>query len=168
MSKTVYMIAHASSGDSNAYMGEHTGFELNTRAWWDASWIGVYRANDETAREKLADFMERAVCNGYIGYSQSTRMTLFNTLSANGFKPEIINENVCCDCSSLVYSAIRSIYDVTYSGRPTSAPVTAEYDAFLLETNLFTKYATDEYLKSSDNLLRGDILLKDGHVAIWI
>lgn len=168
MSKNANLIAQATYQDGLSLEGDQLGYELNAVEWIDNSWIGVYRANDEAAREKLADFMERAVLNGYIGYKQATRMTLYNALLENGFNPDEINENVQCDCSSLVYCAIRSIYDVTFNQAPDRAPVTSEYDEFLTGTGLFTKYTGDEYLRTSENLVRGDILLKDGHVAMWI
>lgn len=178
-----YLMAHATEdetdGSYGGLSGNQTGFELHCRTWRDWPWTHVYRAVDPEVAEKIAFFMEKAVTNGFIGYDSNSnaRDTLFKKLLTNGFKVDEVNDAVECDCSSLVYSALypNTLRDFVLPDGDTSGaktcPKCRHYPVYMMETcaGMFTEYTTDEYLTSTDNLQRGDILLNPSlHIAVWI
>ena len=173
--KTKYMIAEAGSdadaGDesTNNIRGEQRGYEL--RAIWDYEyeWVKVFRAKDEALREQIADFMERAVLNGYVGYAQQNRGTLFNNIKNMDFRVELLNSPANCDCSSLTYCAIYAATRIPFTEDVSIAPITDTFETYLNTTGLFDDITADDYLGKTDNLERGDILLEAGHhVAVYI
>ena len=152
-------IGHA-SGDENSKAtggnaGDQTGKEVCIRNWYlhNKGWV-VLRCNDAGKREKIAEAMEKACANNQIGYDQNQRNTLFNNVKSVGFDPSKTTKNVEVDCSALVRVCVAYAYGEDVVGNIT----TATEPAALTKTGLFTKYTSDEYCKSSDYLLRGDIL----------
>ena len=177
MSNTKYMIAEAGSDSksnksANNITGEQRGYELRAIWDYDFNWTRVFRANDTTLREQIADFMERAVLNGYVGYSQTKRGGLFTLIKPLDFKVELLNEHAQCDCSSLVYTAIYAATNIRYKDSESDdyiAPVTEYFDEYLNATGKFTEITAEDYLGKTDNLMRGDILLLEySHVAVFI
>ena len=191
MSDTLNLIAQASyneeGGLSKGLQGDQNGIELNARQWFSYPWKFIYRARDEETREKIADFMEKAISNGFIGYdSGEKRRTLFLRLQENGYNIEEINTACACDCASLVYCAVYgatgiemipvtedvekengTIEQVTFF-----APCVRHYETYLMQECAdfgFTKLTDSKYIESGENLLRGDLLVAPGyHIAAWI
>lgn len=162
-------IGHASideNGRANSgAAGDQTSKEVCTRNWYlnSKGWV-VLRCKDADKREKIAEAMEKACTNPRIGYDQNQRDTLFNNVKDSGFDPAKTTKKVETDCSALVRVCIAYAYgkDVAGNIRTISEP------AALVKTGLFTKYTSDKYCKSSDYLLRGDILCTpvSGHTVV--
>lgn len=187
MSRTAYLIAQANFNElgtgSGGSPGEQLGLELNARQWYSYPWAAVYRPVNAEYAEYIADFMERAVSNGYLGYDllAANRRTLFDALQANGYWIDEVDKPCTCDCSSLVYCAVYGATGVAYvpagMGRETAGtaycPVVADYDGYLMEqcAGQFEKLTDSAYTQSPNKLLRGDILVGYGssnHVAVWV
>lgn len=162
-------IGHASIDENNKATGGNAGDQTNKevciRNWYlhNKGWV-VLRCNDETKRKKIAEAMEKACANNQIGYDQNQRDTLFNNVKDFGFDPSKTTKNVETDCSALVRVCIAYAYgkDVVGNIRTISEP------SLLVKSGLFTKYTSDKYCKSSDYLLRGDILCTpvSGHTVV--
>lgn len=162
-------IGHASLGESgkvkNGSAGDQTGKEVFIRNWYlhSKGWV-VLRCKDESKRDKIARAMEMACANNQIGYDQNQRDTLFNNVKSNGFDPSKTTKKVETDCSALVRVCIAYAYgkDVAGNIRTVTEPKR------LVDTGLFTKYTESKYCKSSDYLMRGDILCTpvSGHTVI--
>ena len=97
-------IGSARSSFGNTNPGDQNGGrEVSKQKYYVHSkgWV-VLRAKDAAAREKIALAMERACDNNDIGYSQPTRLTLFNDVKAAGFDPAKTTKKVNTDCCALV------------------------------------------------------------------
>lgn len=178
---TCYLIAHSiideNSGASGGYSGDQTGYELTAQPFFESSWTHLYRAKDAEKAEQIADFMEKAVANGYIGYDNSQRNTLFQAIYPD-FKVDRLTTPVESDCSSLVYCAVYSAFRLPYKAREEEkhiAPLVKGFEEYLMLGTLagnFERWVyashTSNFITSSDKLVRGDILVKDGHIAVWI
>ena len=162
-------IGHASIDENgrakNGSAGDQTGKEVCIRNWYlnSKGWV-VLRCKDAAKRQKIAEAMEKACANAQIGYDQYQRDTLFNNVKGSGFDPSKTTKKVETDCSALVRVCIAYAYgkDVAGNIRTISEP------AALVKTGLFTKHTADKYCKSSDYLLRGDILCTpvSGHTVV--
>ena len=162
-------IGHASIGENGnargGQAGDQTGKEVKISNYYVHSkgWV-VLRCKDNLKREKIAEAMEKACKNDSIGYDQNQRDTLYNNVKNSGFDPSKTTKKVETDCSALVRVCIAYAYgkDMVGNIRTISQPAT------LVKTGLFTKYTTAQYCKSSDYLLRGDILCTpvSGHTVV--
>ena len=161
-------IGHASiseNGTITGNAGDNNGKEVFTRDWYlhSKGWI-VLRCKDAEKREKIAEAMEKACKNDDIGYDQNQRDTLFNNVKTKGFDPSKTTKKVETDCSALVRVCIAYAFGTDVAGniRTVTEPT------MLTNTGYFTKYTGDKYCKSSDYLLRGDILCTpvSGHTVV--
>lgn len=183
MAKPAHLIAQAAFNENadtfNGKPGEQSGMELNACPWYSYPWDYIWRATREEDREYIADFMEQAVANGFIGYdtNKSKRDTLYEALTENGYLPEAVDTSCFCDCTSLIYCAIFHITQIPYSVPPENewnvakCPRGVQLDGYLTEQGpgLFQKLTDDAYTQSPDKLLRGDILVNSKyHWAVWI
>ena len=158
------LIGSARSSYGNTNPGDQNGGrEVSTEKYYVHSkgWI-VLRAKDPDAREKIAVAMERACANNDIGYDQSTRLTLFNNVKDFGFDPAKTTKKVNTDCSALVRVCVH------YAGIEVDNFITSNEVSKLMATGEFDKFSDDEHCKSSDHLLRGDILdtRTKGHTVV--
>lgn len=162
------MIGHATSDESkklkNGKAGDQTGNEVCIRAWYNRPWDVVIRFKDAAMREKAAYAMERACNNPHIGYDQNQRNTLYNLAKAVKWDPGAVKTNCETDCSALVgvcciYAGIPA--DVIYKSG--NSCTTANLKARLRSTGKVDVFTSKKYTKSSDELIRGDILLYEGH-----
>lgn len=162
-------IGHASideNGNSHSgAAGDQTGKEVCIRNWYlnSKGWV-VLRCKDEAKRELIAKAMELACANPQIGYDQYQRDTLFNNVKGSGFDPSKTTKKVETDCSALVRVCIAYAYGEDKAGNIR----TVNEPAALVKTGLFEKLTADKYCKSSDYLLRGDILCTpvSGHTVV--
>lgn len=164
-------IGHASKGESGkvavkgGVAGDQTGKEVCVRYWYlnSKGWV-VLRCKDASKRNKIAEAMEKACKNPQIGYDQYQRDTLFNNVKGNKFDPSRTTKNVETDCSALVRVCIAYAYGEDKVGniRTVTEPAT------LVKSGLFDKLTADKYCKSSDYLVRGDILCTpvSGHTVV--
>ena len=159
------LVGSARSSYGNTNPGDqHSGLEVSTQNWYlhSKGWY-VLRANDAAAREKIAVAMERACANNNnIGYSQPTRNTLYTNIKPYGFDPAKTTKKVNTDCSALVRVC------VNFAGINVGDFITSSEASVLMATGSFNKYTDDAHCKSSDHLLRGDILVTrtKGHTVV--
>ena len=158
------LIGSARSSYGNTNPGDQNGGrEVSTEKYYVHSkgWY-VLRAKDPEKREKIAVAMERACANNDIGYDQSTRLTLFNDVKAAGFDPAKTTKKVNTDCSALVRVCVH------YAGITVDNFITSNEVSKLMATGAFEKFTDDAHCKSSDHLLRGDILdtRTKGHTVV--
>ena len=64
--------------------------------------LTIARGDDVQTLDTCAMAMERACANNNIGYSQPTRLTLFDNVKDAGFDPAQTTKPVNTDCSALV------------------------------------------------------------------
>lgn len=165
-------IAHASIDENGkitgGVAGDQTGKEVCIRTWYSKPWQYLIRCRDASMREKIAYAMERACNNAAIGYDQGQRNTLLNYARNVGYDPGKVTQKCETDCSALVTLAC------IYAGIPENKLVIGRNSATtstirnrLLPTGKFEVLTTSNYLRKSEYLLRGDILLKEGsHVVV--
>ena len=158
------LIGSARSSYGNTTPGDQNGGrEVSTEKYYVHSkgWY-VLRAKDPKKREKIAVAMERACANNDIGYDQSTRLTLFNNVKDFGFDPARTTKKVNTDCSALVRVCVH------YAGIEVDNFITSNEVSKLMATGAFEKFTDDAHCKSSDHLLRGDILdtRTKGHTVV--
>lgn len=157
-------IGSARSSYGNTSPGDQNGGrEVSTENWYlhSKGWV-VLRALDPEARERIAVAMERACANDDIGYDQGTRLTLFNAVKPFGFDPAKTTKKVNTDCSALVRVCVH------YAGIEVDNFITSNEVSKLMATGAFEKFTDDAHCKSSDRLLRGDILdtRTKGHTVV--
>lgn len=158
-------IGHASIDErgraNSGAAGDQTGKEVYKRTWYSKPWHTVFRAKSATVAEKIAKAMEQACANNNIGYDQYQRTTLFTLAKAKKWDISKVTEKCETDCSALVAvccnAAGVTVSKDIYTGNQTVA---------LKATGKFTIYTDSKYTKSSSYLMRGDILLGNGHTAI--
>ena len=143
--------------------GDQTGREVSTQTWYlhSKGWV-VIRANDATAREKIAKAMEMACANDNIGYCQTHRTTATNTAKQYGYDFSKIKTPVETDCSDLVRGCC------LYAGITVGTFNTSSERSALEATGKFTVYTSSKYCNSSQYLVRGDILVTKtkGHTVV--
>lgn len=160
---TVY-VGSARSSYGNTTPGDQNGgrevsrekYYVHSKGWY------VIRAKDAAAREKIALAMEHACDNNDIGYSQPTRLTLYNDVKAFGFDPAKTTKPVNTDCSALVRVCVH------YAGITVDNFITSNEVSMLTATGAFELFKDDKHCKSSDFLKRGDILVTrtKGHTVV--
>lgn len=162
MSKVLIGSARSSYGNTSPG-DQNGGREVSTENWYlhSKGWV-VIRAKDPEARERIAVAMERACANNDIGYDQSTRNTLYNNVKPYGFDPSKTTKKVNTDCSALVRVC------VNYAGIEVGNFITSNEASKLMGTGKFEKLTDDKHCKTSDYILRGDILVTrtKGHTAV--
>lgn len=168
------IIAHASIDErgkiSGGNAGDQTGKEVCRRPWYNKPWGCVIRFKDERMANKVADCMEMAADNIYIGYDQNQRNTLLTAARKHNYDVSKVKEPCETDCSALVAVACM------YAGIPESMLTlngncahTRNLKMMLKATGEVDIFSTIPYVAKTDKLKRGDILLKEGsHVAVVV
>lgn len=162
------MIGHACKNENGTFqqgqVGDQTKVEVYIRTWYNRPWNVILRAKKQEVREKIAQAMEMSCKNDSIGYAQHTRNTLWNDVKNNHFNPSKTTKAVNTDCSALVCVCC------AYAGIPThylqignNSLTTRTLKSYLLQSGEFYALTDKEYLTSDKYLLRGDILLYEGH-----
>ena len=149
------IIGSARSSYGNTNPGDQNGGrEVSREKYYVHSkgWV-VLRAKDAAAREKIALAMERACDNNDIGYSQPTRLTLYNDVKGTGFDTAKTTKKVNTDCSALVRVCVQ------FAGIEVGDFITSNEASVLMATGAFEKFTDDAHCKSSERLLRGDLLV---------
>lgn len=167
-------IAHASIDENGkakgGKAGDQTGKEVCIRTWYSKPWNCVIRFHDPDMREKVAIAMENAAKNNKIGYDQNQRNTLLNAVRRLGYDPRNATSPVETDCSALV--TVACIYagiaeDALVKGG--NCATTSTLKSRLKATGEVTIFTAKEYTRDTEKLLRGDILLAEGHhVAVVV
>ena len=146
------------AGDQNTKEVKISNYYVHAKGWV------VLRCKDDAKREKIAQAAEKACKNSHIGYDQNQRSTLYNDVKSRGFDPSKTTKKVETDCSALVRVCIAYAYGKDVAGNIR----TATEPAALVKTGLFQKLTDQKHCKSSDYLLRGDILCTpvSGHTVV--
>lgn len=147
---------------SGGKAGDQTRKEVYVRTWYSRPWDRVIRINDASVREKFARSVEDICRNDNIGYSQSSRLSLWAAASEQGWKVSEIRKPCNCDCSSLIAVAARS------AGLTIPRDVwTGNLESAFLRVGGVTVLTEPRFLTSDAYVLRGDILLNTlHHVAV--
>ena len=150
-------------GINGGVAGDQTGGEVSTQVWYlhSKGWI-VIRAKDPAVREKIAKNMQAICDNDNIGYCQDHRSTLTVSAKPYGYDASKVTVKVETDCSEGVRNC------VLYAGINVSSFSTYSEVSMLRNTGAFDILEGDMYCKSSDYLLRGDILVTKtkGHTVV--
>ena len=151
---------------SNGAAGDQTGDEVSYQTWYlhSKGWV-VLRAKDPAIRNKIGYAMKAACDNNNIGYDQSNRLGLYESVKNCGFDPAKCAVSTETDCSALVRVCV-----CYASGKNIPNFNTASELSVLKATGLFDVYTDDAHCKSSSNLLLGDILVTktQGHTVVVI
>ena len=154
-------IAHARSSENgtiDGQPGDQTGREVmisdNT-----GGWMSVIRACDPGQRIYIAAYAAQIANNEKIGYSQNTRLTLYDAWVQSG-KGDFtkIKKKCNCDCSSMVACCVIASGTVISKDMWTGNELNT-----LVGSGYFVELGYAE-----KQLKRGDILLKKGHTAIVV
>lgn len=160
-------IAHASlseNGTINGKSGDQTKKEVRIQDWYNKPWTCVIRFHDPDMREKNAYAMEQAAKNDNWGYSQRDRNSGLIAARKVGYDPGKVTKPVNTDCSALqtvacIYAGIAEEALVKNGNCATTSTLKSRLKA----TGEVSIFSTKEYTKGTDKLLRGDILLAEGH-----
>lgn len=162
------MIGHACKDEYGKYKngksGDQTKVEVYIRSWYKRPWSHVIRFNDVTMREKIAICMEHSCANNLIGYDQNQRNTLLTQARKVGYDPAKVIVPCETDCSAdvslcCIYAGVPE--SVLYVGG--NSCTTSTLRNRLLSTGKVTVLTDSKYRISDAYLLRGDILLYEGH-----
>ena len=150
---------------SGGQAGDQTGGEWQIQAWYNRPWTHVFRYPASTVRECIASLAEEAAKNDRIGYDQNQRTTFWGQLRQVGYRPKNIVQPCEADCSAGVAAivkatgfllGIKALQDV-------SADMYTGSERKILQAAGFQVLTESKYLTSDKYLLRGDILLCEGH-----
>lgn len=145
--------------------GDQSKNEWYIRPWYNNSWGVVLRYPNEAVRNMIATLAEESANNNLIGYDQNQRTTFWSKLKANGFRPKNITTACEADCSA----GISAIAKATgYLLGIVELQNISENNTTSTMKNAFKKagfqvLTASKYLTSDKYLLRGDILLREGH-----
>lgn len=137
--------------------------QVSISAWYlhNLGWV-LIRAKNATARQKIAKNAEYACNNKNIGYDQSQNRTLYDVVKNLNYDCSKVTTKCETDCAQLVRVC------VLYAGIKCGDFWTVTEKDVLNATGQFDIYTSDKYCKSSDYLLRGDILVtrSKGHTVV--
>jgi hypothetical protein len=141
--------------------GDQTKKEVYTRNWYSKPWHTVFRPKNSEDAEKIAKAMEQACANNNIGYDQWQRISLYKLAEAKKWDISKVTDKCETDCSALV-----SVCCNAAGIRVSKDMYTGNQKDVLKGTGKFNILTDAKYTKSQDYLIRGDILLGNGHTAI--
>lgn len=145
--------------------GDQTGKEVSRQKFYVHSkgWR-VFRAKNRNAALKIAEAMEAACANKYIGYDQWQRNTLYTQAEKYGFDISKVKTDCETDCSALVRvcCAWAGIMGIPAEFRTGNMP------RYLLGTGDFIELKGSKYTGQSTYLGKGDILVTktSGHTVV--
>lgn len=144
--------------------GDQTGREVCRENWYipGQGYWRVFRAKDPAVAEKIAQDMDYACDNDYIGYDQSQNQTLYHIAKLLGWDCSKVTSYCETDCSQLLRVCI------LYAGIPIGMFSTADEPQYFLNTGAFDELTGAAYQRSSALLKRGDILVtpRKGHTVV--
>ena len=150
---------------SNGKAGDQTVTEWQIRTFYVYPWNCVLRHPNAAVREQIAENGEKAAKNDNIGYDQLQRATYWKQLAAVNYDPAKIKTPCETDCSAGVLANVKAagytlnidkLKKINENGYTGSMKKQLEEAGFIVLTD-------SKYLKSDEYLLRGDILLNEGH-----
>ena len=148
----------------NGKAGDQTGREWYIRDWYNYPWNCVLRHPLAEVRACLATQAVKAAENDNVGYDQLQRDDYGIELAKADYDPSKITRPVESDCSAGVIANTKSTGHIL--GIPDLQNIKATYTGNMraaYKAAGFYVLTETKYLKSSDYLLAGDILLNDAH-----
>lgn len=152
------------SGITGGRRGDQKGGkEVSTQNWYlhKKGWV-IIRLKDAQRREKCAYAMQAACDNNHFGYSQSDRLSGYKEAARVGFDPAKVAVDVNVDCSELVRICL------AYAGVGVTNWYTGSMISICRDMPETFEIITGDKAKTSDYLLRGDILVtaSKGHTVV--
>ena len=163
------MVSNSGHDENGKFKGGVAGDQSKTewyiRPWYNNRWSVVLRHPNEAVRNMIAKLAEESANNNYIGYDQNQRTTFWNKLKANGFRPKNITTACEADCSAGISAIVKA---TGYLLGIVELQNISENNTTSTMKNAFKKagfqvLTASKYLTSDKYLLRGDILLREGH-----
>lgn len=143
--------------------GDQTGKEVSMQNWYNHSkgWR-VFRPYKYEIGEKIAEDMEAACNNNYIGYDQYERNSLYKVAEKVGFACSKVKTKCETDCSALVRVCC------AYAGIMLPNFRTSDEPEVLLKSGFFKELTGAKYTQQSTYLRKGDILVTktQGHTVV--
>ena len=169
-------IGHAVYGEGGRLKGGKAGDKNGREVYienWTYSVLGmsryhwkyVLRCKDHDIARALASDMKAICGNNKIGYDQRSPdcTSLYKEAKANGWNISGINNKCETTCSNAISVCLNAegikIPKNWKSGRMRKD---------LMATGMFECFKADKYVKSSEELVLGDILIKPGHHAAMV
>ena len=159
---------HDENGGTAGKPGDQTGREWEIVNWYQYpvgnGWQYMIRHPNRTVGNLISDLACEGAANNNIGYSQPDRYSFWARCKEVGYRPANINTPCNGDCSSTCIALVKCAGNLL--GMPELAGVS--YDCYtgnirqVLKAAGFQVYTGDEYLSTPDNLLPGDMLLREG------
>lgn len=151
--------------------GDQNGKEVCIHNWYDGKWTDVLRPINPAIGNNMAIVM-KAICeNNNIGYDQPKRNTAYNQWLKLG-TVKAIKIPCATDCSASVTLATIAGFKSANMSFPfvygTNAPTTSTIVKRFKDTGRFIHLTDKKYLKSSDYLRAGDILVRKGHHTVMV
>lgn len=148
---------------SGGQAGDQTGGEVNIGPWYYFGQNVILRPTSPAIADVMVAHAMAIARNKYVGYDQGQRTTLYTAWKKVGWSnPDKITTPCECDCSALIAACAIS------AGLKVSPDCyTGNLRAALLATGKFKAFTAEKYLKSSDYIVKGDVILAEGkHVVI--
>lgn len=163
------MISNSGSDERGKYSGgqagDQTGKEWRIIAWYNRPWNVILRHPDAKVREEIALLAEKAANNNLVGYDQEQRGTYWQHLKASNYDPSQITIKCEADCSAGVLSNVKAVgyrLNIAALKNVNQDGYTGNEKAILKQAG-FQVLTDKKYITSDQYLLRGDILLYEGH-----
>lgn len=163
------MISNCGHDENGKYSGgragDQTGSEWEIRTWYNRPWNYVFRHPEPEVQKLIGDLAEEAAQNNLIGYDQNQRTTFWQQLKTSGYRPKNIRTACEADCSSGVAAIVKSVGYLTGTKalQGVSVDMYTGSERKILQSAGFETLTADKYTNSDRYLIRGDILLCEGH-----
>lgn len=163
------MISNSGQDENNRYKGgkagDQTGKEWYVRTWYNGGWTVVLRHPNAEVRETIAQLSEESANNDLVGYDQNQRLTYWTQLVKAKYRPK--NIKVACedDCSAGVSANVKAtgyLLGIDKLKAISEGGTTSTIKENFTKAG-FKALTAKKYLTSEKYLLRGDILLNEGH-----
>lgn len=148
---------------SGGKAGDQTGKEVKEGAYYDFGQTHYIRFKSRTRAKRAANIAKYLAVNDHVGYCQSTRDTLYDTLKQHGWDVTKLYDYCNTDCSALVCCIINIAYG--------TGKVPKGYNSWSFVEGAVSKkcpkgLTPPRPLGSNTKLKLGDIVCKRGHVVI--
>lgn len=164
----ISMISNSGHDENGRYSGGKAGDqggEWVIQSWYNRPWSCILRHPDKKVREEIAKLARAAALNNKIGYDQNQRTTFWNQLKKVGYDPAKITVACEADCSAGVAAIVKAVgyrLDIDKLKNVSEDAYTGNLRAVLKNAG-FECFTESKYRTSSSYLLKGDVLLYDGH-----
>lgn len=174
-------IAHAvqsESGTTTGKVGDQTGNEVCIAEWYMQNanpWTYALRPKSEAFANRIVKCATSLANNKHVGYSQQYdnqiytigRLSLEARLREINWKYSDLVADCNCDCSTFV----KAVHNSTVTKDTLRLPLDRDFDTAnakgeLLSTNCYIDISDDEHLLRTEQLRKGDVVGRKGHIFI--